>query len=873
MVDLKQYQERTLEALSAYFDACVRMGDADIAFYSTTRATLGRSIPYTSVQELPGLPYVCVRLPTGGGKTIVGCHAVGVAMKHLLRVEKPVILWLVPSNTIREQTLRALRDSQHSYRQAVERSTGSSISVLTVDEALYVQPGTFVSDTTIIVATLQAFRVDDTEGRRVYESAGALEAHFTHKSPTLLDTLEHQSDGSLQYSLANVLRMHRPIVIVDEAHNARTGLSFETLARLNPSCIIELTATPDKERTPSNVIYSASAAELQAEAMIKMPIQLETHANWRELLADAVGLRSQLEEQARLERQVTGEYIRPIMLIQAQPRNKGQETITVDVIKKCLLDDHNIPEGHIRRATAEANEIEGMDLLATDCDVRYIITVQALREGWDCPFAYVLCSVAELRSSTAVEQILGRILRLPHASFKQNKALNKAYAFAASQNFARAANALTDALVENGFEKQEARDLVVRQHGEQLPLSVEELGLFTNRITIHLPEIPTDVPLPPSLVEKITLDFSNGTMAIMGAMTEQDRCDLRECFVTPQGKAAVDSLYQQASRAATALLTPSERGEKFIIPVIAIQQSGLFEPFEATDFIDTPWDLLSCNAALSDTEFPSDNPHGQHGVIAVSDTGRIRIETEFIPRLQEQMTLLAANEGWTSADLTYWLTRNVRYQDLSDTQIGLFAIRAVRTLLDVRNISLDRLVHDKYRLRDAIAAKVDSCRKQAYTAAYQALLLPESPLVVSPDLCFSFEPNAYPFSSPYSGSYHFKKHYYRQIGDLKSEGEEFECAQFIDALPQVKFWVRNIERRPAHSFWLQTSTDKFYPDFVCLLDDGRYMVVEYKGEVYWSNDDSKEKRDIGGLWEKRSNGRCLFIMPKGKDLNAIKAKF
>ena len=121
------------------------------------------------------------------------------------------------------------------------------------------------------------------------------------------------------------------------------------------------------------------------------------------------------------------------------------------------------------------------------------------------------------------------------------------------------------------------------------------------------------------------------------------------------------------------------------------------------------------------------------------------------------------------------------------------------------------------------------------------------------------------------GPYEFRKHYYAEVGDLGAQGEEVGCAQFIDQLEQVEFWVRNLDRRPSGSFWLQTSTDKFYPDFVARLRDGRILVVEYKGEHLWSNDDSKEKRALGELWAERSGGRCLFIMPKGKDFEAITA--
>jgi type III restriction enzyme len=108
------------------------------------------------------------------------------------------------------------------------------------------------------------------------------------------------------------------------------------------------------------------------------------------------------------------------------------------------------------------------------------------------------------------------------------------------------------------------------------------------------------------------------------------------------------------------------------------------------------------------------------------------------------------------------------------------------------------------------------------------------------------------------------------VGDLKSGGEEYECAVFLDQLPEVRFWVRNPERG-SQAFSLQTSSDKFYPDFVCLLKDGRHLVVEYKGEHLWSNEDSREKRALGELWARRSHGTCLFVMPRGKNFDAIRA--
>jgi type III restriction enzyme len=356
MFVLKDYQEWALDALREYFQECSRTGDANVSFYSVTGKTLGLNIPYNKVEELPGLPYVCLRIPTGGGKTIVACHSIGVAARELMQTESPVVLWLVPSNAILEQTINALRDRNHPYRQAVESTVGA-MNVLDVEAALYVKRAQLDGETTIIVTTMQAFRVEDTVGRRVYRDSGDLMDHFTGLPPHVVDSLENGEGGNIIHSLANVLRLRRPVVIVDEAHNARTSLSFETLARFNPSCIIEFTATPAREDHASNVLYSASAADLKSAQMIKMPIRLDTRPEWKELLSDAIHCRNGLEKTANMERQQTAEYIRPIMLIQAQPQRKGQETLSVDVVKQCLMADHNIPEEQIAIATGVTKEL------------------------------------------------------------------------------------------------------------------------------------------------------------------------------------------------------------------------------------------------------------------------------------------------------------------------------------------------------------------------------------------------------------------------------------------------------------------------------------------------------------------------------------
>ena len=233
------------------------------------------------------------------------------------------------------------------------------------------------------------------------------------------------------------------------------------------------------------------------------------------------------------------------------------------------------------------------------------------------------------------------------------------------------------------------------------------------------------------------------------------------------------------------------------------------------------------------------------------------------------MWSLGVERGWDVAGLTNWLDRQISHPDITRTESTLFIHRAVTDLMESRNLTIEQLAEQKFRLRAVVADKISYHRKAQALKAYNRMLFsPDVTLEVSPELCFDY-PDRYSANWYYEGSYKFRHHYYPLIGELKSDGEEFDCAVVLDELPAVKWWVRNLERRADSSFWLQTSTDKFYPDFVALLADGRILVVEYKGEDRWSNDDSKEKRTVGNLWADRSKGKCLFVMPKGPDWKAI----
>ena len=374
------------------------------------------------------MPCVCLRIPTGGGKTLLAAHAIGRLARGWpgnTPHPQPLALWLVPSDAIRTQTLAALSTPGHPFNTALMQACGADVRVCDLDGVATLSPQDFEAQAVVVVATIQSFRVDDTEQRNVYAFAEAFEPHFRSQPAAALAALGGLPDalvtaddvaqaragrgllarfvGQPRFSLANWLALRQPYVIVDEAHNTKTERSFEALKRLNPALILELTATPVARR--SNVLFHVSAQQLQAEHMIKMPIALVEHTRgWQAAVFDAVQQQRLLEAEAQQGETDPGpnqgDYIRPIVLLQAQ--NSG-EPVTVDVLRAHLLDDLHIPPEQVVVATGTERGLATLDLASRACPVRYIITVQALREGWDCPFAYVLCSVQTIRSATAVE--------------------------------------------------------------------------------------------------------------------------------------------------------------------------------------------------------------------------------------------------------------------------------------------------------------------------------------------------------------------------------------------------------------------------------------------------------------------------------------
>ncbi len=353
-----------------------------------------------------------------------------------------------------------------------------------------------------------------------------------------------------------------------------------------------------------------------------------------------------------------------------------------------------------------------MNLFEESCPVRYIITVDKLREGWDCSFAYVLCSVRDIGSKTAVEQILGRVLRMPNATRREHQDLNRAYAFVTetTAGAAESLDVITQAMQGNGFSPEEAAQAV----------------------TATLP----------------------GIHAPLGGLFATDR------------------------------VVPVEKGDLFPVPQLCLWLDGELEPLDDVSFLRGEWRLADYSAELTEKEYSAQGPDSKAYEIDVDDRDKVR--TRYISNLQRHLAMIVPTDIRTPEKLVLWLDSHVPHPDIVQPQSLIFLGRLIDCLIKTRGTSLDDLVRDRLRLREAVEAKINGYRADAATKGFQAILDGIAPAraEVSAERVFTY-PIDYPVGEPYQGTHQFAKHYYRSIAAMNHEEEL--CAQLIDSLPDVKY--------------------------------------------------------------------------------------
>jgi type III restriction enzyme len=455
---LKHYQEKVLTVLKNYLSALNDFKtkyekalefDADMAMdYNFPKRAFeqatGRAIYHSKTNGLhEPLPDVYLKVPTGGGKTLLACHSIDLIHKSYLKKQTGLILWIVPSTQIYRQTILALKNREHPYRQILDISSGGRTLIkektelfnrLDVEENLVV-----------LMLMLPSANRQNRDTLKIFQDAGGFTDFFPAEDnyPAQQELLKKipnldffgEEDGIFQRqiktSLGNTLKLLKPLVIVDEGHRAYGELARNTVRNFNPSFILELSATPPPD---SNELVRVTVRELHEEEMIKLDIHLtnKSSLDWKDTMLASFEKRNELEKRAKEYEQNTGEYIRPICLIQVERTGKDQREksfIHAEDAKDFLIKKCNVPEKQIAIKSSEKDDIEGIDLFAKDCEIRYIITKQALQEGWDCSFAYILTILTNPQSATGITQLVGRILRQPSAIKTKVKELDECYIY------------------------------------------------------------------------------------------------------------------------------------------------------------------------------------------------------------------------------------------------------------------------------------------------------------------------------------------------------------------------------------------------------------------------------------------------------------
>lgn len=483
---LKHYQEKVIKALKDYLGELTEFRekyqkalafDGDMAkdYNFPKRAWekyTGSSIYHSKTNSLgEPLPDIYLKVPTGGGKTLLACHSIDLIQKTYLKKQTGLILWIVPSTQIYRQTILALKDRTHPYRQILDFSSGGRTLIkektalfnrLDVDENLVVMMLMLPSANRQNKETLKVFR--DAGGYTGFfpaEDNYPAQEELMKKIPNLdcFGEAGEVFNRQIKTSLGNTLKVLQPLVVIDEGHRAYGENARNTIRNFNPSFILELSATPPEG---SNELVKITGRELHEEEMIKLDIHLsnKTSPDWKDTLLASFEKQNQLEKLAKEYEQNTGEYIRPICLIQVERTGKDQRDtgfIHAEDAKEYLIKQCNVPENHIAIKSSEKDDIEGLDLFAKTCAIRYIITKQALQEGWDCSFAYVLTILTNPASATGITQLVGRILRQPGAIKTKIKELDECYIYTFKPN----ASTLVRE-IKNGLESEGLGDIAAR---------------------------------------------------------------------------------------------------------------------------------------------------------------------------------------------------------------------------------------------------------------------------------------------------------------------------------------------------------------------------------------------------------------------------
>lgn len=858
---LKDYQEEVLLAIENYLNMLEETKDLNKAYtkfwYKYGKIDITATASFASLLQpyiniTPGAPNVTVKVPTAGGKTLIACAALQKIFDKRPKGIPQVVTWFVPSDTILTQTLQNLQDATHPYRQRIIEDFGSCVNVIGKEEALMAQ-GLHLNQVrenlTILVLSVQSFAdnrsTDNLRARRQNEN---FKEYINYRPFS-----SHKVSNAENPSLLQVLAQLNPVVIIDESHKfSQSDLRQELQRELNPAFVLNLTATPRKK---SNVICFIDSYKLKNENMVKLPVIVHNNKSMAEVMATAVAMQQSLEIKALKQRQEGGDYVRPIVLFQAQPKT-DDDSETFDKIKKKLLNS-GIPAKYIAIKTAKIDELKGRNLFDENCNVRYIITVNALNEGWDCSFAYILATVANRSSSVEVEQILGRILRQPNAREQRESVLNASYVFTNSADFQGTLESIVDSLNKAGFSP---KDCWADEETETGSSPSEQSSPQENQMNQNASNSSTDdederwfesdEPLQISEVESQESDVSRivEQMAqVASERTEQMKKDVRKSKATGSTILPGSMQNQYAMIKEFADIARSIRIPMFAVKVNPDAFGDKCKERLTKESLTAGFNLLLCDKHI---DFTTAMPDARQ--IDLSQMGPdeyrpaiFRLSDANIQFLKESINSM--DNGKLVNELTLKILQGLHFDDIKLPELKKY-IEDVLSALDID--SLHHLYIQIIDTTDKFKRKVEALRLEHRRKTFKQRLDSETVFLSKADnVAYSFPE----FVSVTRLAKGLRKGLYRE--EPAVNGFEKDVISAIIDEDNVLFWHRN----DANTGFYLNGFIYHYPDFIVYLKSGKILLVEPKGDHLKNNDSSLYKMELGQLWEK-DNSQFRYFM-------------
>jgi type III restriction enzyme len=865
-MELKTYQKQVIDDLQQYFTFLQEHKKADKAFNFYWQEKTG---PYNSLtgegmrpyqNTIPSAVHLSIKVPTAGGKTFIACNALKTIFDAMPDNKARAVVWLVPWSNLLDQTVKNLSNPDHPYCQKLNSLFNNRVQVYEKRDLLQgagFNPSSVQEQLSIMVMNFASIRAKNKEDRKIFENNGNL-ATFSQAN----DNDSHVLDGTDETSLINVIRSLNPILVVDESHNAESDLSVEMLNNLNPSFILDLTATPKQN---ANLVSLVSAMELKKEHMVKLPVIVYNHQNIEGVIESALHLRNKLEVEAKILEENGGKYIRPIVLFQAQ--SKGKEDNTTFEKLKAQLITVGIPDEQIKIKTANKDELKNIDLMSRDCPVRYIITINALKEGWDCPFAYILASLADKSSEVDVTQILGRVLRQPYVMKHNSTMLNLSYVITASVKFQATLQNIIKGLQQSGFSEKDYRDKdamteIVTAEIQQATLDnflfpeESKVGINNENI-IDVNKISfTPNAVYPTINKTV---FEIEEMAIeqnerfQQQIANQDNSNPAIQIFTEVGiKVKQYKMRESVAKQAQEIVLP-----KFVIEVP--KNDILFMEEGATELLDRVNLLKSFKLSDKDIQIPFKSISSELYKIDTEEISNgeykmspFKIENNSV---QEQITnyILAKPKEGQIKDLAHFVVKQIdKMPPIADNEIKKYVNRILE------NMSSQELIDfNQYKLTysDLIRKKINELADTCAEAVFNDWLEIDK---IKTQGVWKFETAIIPsrIGNDIGNSL------YVHEGDMNGLEQQFILE--ISSFENIAFWHRNLGR--GKGFALNGYKSNHYPDFILVTKSNKVIVVETKGSDR-DNSDSAAKLRLGKAWSKISGANYNYMMVFDK--NAI----